>query len=126
MRLTEAEWQLMNVLWEHHPATAREVAEGLPGDVDWAYTTIKTMLARLAVKRAISEHKRGNTSVYTPLISRTKARRSALVTLLNQAFDGAAAPLVHFLVEHNALSRKERQELARLLKEEDKKGGRHA
>ena len=49
MRLTRSEWQIMNALWEHHPATAREVEERLPETVTWAYTTIKTMLTRLAV-----------------------------------------------------------------------------
>jgi len=47
MKLTPAEWRLMNALWEAHPATAREVAERLPGETTWAYTTIKTMLSRL-------------------------------------------------------------------------------
>ena len=44
MRLSESEWQIMNALWSRHPATAREVAEMLPEEVSWAYTTIKTML----------------------------------------------------------------------------------
>jgi BlaI family penicillinase repressor len=124
MRLSEGEWQVMNALWECHPATAREIAEHLPAGVDWAYTTIKTMLTRLAAKKAVSERKRGNASVYEPLVTRAGARRSALAALLNQAFDGAAAPMVHFLVEDRKLSRKERRELRRILEEEDAtKGG---
>ena len=75
-------------LWERHPATARDVIDRLPVDVEWAYTTVKTMLTRLAAKNAVSESKRGNTSVYEPLVSRSKARSSALNTLLNQAFGG--------------------------------------
>ena len=58
MKLTESEWQIMNALWQGHPATAREVAERLPNEVSWAYTTIKTMLTRLAAKNAVSEEKR--------------------------------------------------------------------
>ena len=48
MKLTKAEWQIMNVLWAKCPATARQIADRLPEDVNWAYTTIKTMLTRLA------------------------------------------------------------------------------
>jgi BlaI family penicillinase repressor len=122
MRLAESEWQIMNALWKHKPATARDVADHLPSDVNWAYTTIKTILSRLVAKKAVSERKRGNTSVYEPLVSRQKARRVALSSLLNQAFDGAVEPLLNFLVEDKKLSKKQRQQLARLLDEESKRG----
>jgi len=94
MKLTEPEWQLMNALWKKYPATAREIIEHIPGNVKWAYTTVKTMLTRLATKEAVSEKKNGNTSIYEPLM--------------------------HFLVEHKKISTKERQELIRLLKESEK------
>jgi predicted transcriptional regulator len=114
----------MNALWKRSPATAREVAEELPSDVNWAYTTIKTILSRLVAKEAVSERKRGNTSVYEPLVSRTKARRSALKLLLDKAFDGAVEPLLNFLAEDRKLTKKQRGELARILEEETKRGDR--
>ena len=73
MRLTDSEWQIMNALWQGHPATAREVADRLPEDVRWAYTTIKTMLSRLVTKQAVSERKQGNASIYEPLVTRERA-----------------------------------------------------
>ncbi|UCG47030.1 MAG: BlaI/MecI/CopY family transcriptional regulator [Phycisphaerales bacterium] len=121
MKLTKAEWQIMNVLWEHHPATARQVAGRLPVGVKWAYTTIKTMLSRLAEKKAVRESKKGNTSVYEPAVSRQKAQRSAVKDLVNQAFDGAFGPLMHFVVEDQRLTAKQRRELMRAL---EVKGGR--
>jgi len=127
MRLTDAEWQLMNALWEGHPATAREISERLPADVDWAYTTIKTMLTRLVAKGAVSEEKRGNASLYVPVVTRESARRTALSTLLGQAFGGAVEPLLHFLSSDRALSGREKQELRRLLEEErTREGGGNA
>ena len=47
MRLSEAEWQIMKALWRCQPATVRDLIEHLPPGVDWAYTTVKTMLTRL-------------------------------------------------------------------------------
>ncbi len=119
MKFTEPEWQIMNVLWEKGPATARDIAGALPENVNWAYTTIKTMLSRLVVKKALSEEKRGNTSVYTPLVSRSQARRSAVGNLLNQAFDGALTPLLSFLAEDRKLSDRQRDELRELLDRQD-------
>jgi len=121
MKLTEAEWAIMNALWIGHPATAREIAKRLPSDVNWAYTTIKTMLTRLAEKKAVRESKQGNTSIYEPLLSREKAQRRALHTLANVAFDGAFGPLMHFLLEEEKLTGKQRKELARLLGEKSRR-----
>lgn len=121
MKLTESEWQIMTALWKRHPATARELSEHLPEGVDWAYTTIKTLLSRLVVKQVVGERKRGNTSVYRPLVTRSKACRSAFSSMLNQAFDGAVEPLLHFLVHDRKLSRRQRRELLRMLDEADSK-----
>jgi BlaI family penicillinase repressor len=115
MKLTEAEWQIMKALWQEHPATAREVMDRLPAGVKWAYTTIKTMLTRLVDKEVIREAKQGNISVYDPLISQRKARLSAFRSLLDQAFDGAMGPLVHFLVEEEQLTPRQKKELANLV-----------
>lgn len=120
MKLTEAEWQIMKALWEEHPATAREIMERLPAGVKWAYTTIKTMLTRLVDKQVVREAKQGNTSVYDPLISQRKARLSAFRSLLETAFDGAMGPLVHFLVEEEQLTPKQKRELARLVEDQAK------
>lgn len=122
MKLTESEWQIMNALWRRYPATARDLTEYLPEENQWAYTTIKTMLTRLVAKNAVSERKRGKISVYEPLVSRKKARSSALRSLLNQAFDGSVEPLMHFIVEEKKLSPKQRGELAKILQDENNKG----
>ena len=108
MRLTDAEWHIMNALWRDYPATAREIAERLPPGIDWAYTTIKTLISRLVEKKAITERKRANTSVYQPILSQEKARRGALRALVNHAFGGALGPLMLFLVEDQKLSPRER------------------
>jgi BlaI family transcriptional regulator, penicillinase repressor len=118
MKLTEAEWQIMNALWHKHPATARDIMDRLPSGVTWAYTTIKTLLTRLVEKEAVSETKQGNTSVYGPLVSQQKARLNAFRSLLDQAFDGAMGPLVHFLAEEKQLTAKEKTQLTRILESE--------
>ena len=118
MRLTDSEWQIMNALWERHPATAREISERLPDDNEWAYTTIKTMLTRLLGKRAVSERKRANTSVYEPLIKRDDAQRSAVATLIENAFDGAVEPFLGF-VANSTISPRQRRKLLEMLDDED-------
>lgn len=117
MKLTDAEWQIMNALWENFPATARQIADRLGDEVNWAYTTIKTMLTRLAEKKAVKESKKGNISIYEPIISRPDAQRNALKSLVNQAFDGAFGPLMHFLLEDQKLTKTQKEELKKALQQ---------
>jgi len=121
MRLSEAEWQIMKALWRCQPATVRDMIEHLPPGVDWAYTTVKTMLTRLEGKKAVSERKTKNVSVYEALVSPQTARGSAWSSFLNQAFDGAMEPMLHFLVRERKLTKKQRRQLAQLLEEEELK-----
>mgnify|MGYP002390148889 CR=1 FL=1 len=55
--LSDAEWKVMRALWARHPATARELLDALAADTGWAYTTLRTLLARLVEKGAVSESK---------------------------------------------------------------------
>jgi BlaI family transcriptional regulator, penicillinase repressor len=125
MKLTEAEWKVMNVAWEatEPPApkgvTAREVLDAVEDETDWAYTTTKTVMARLVEKRALRMEMRGNTSVYTPAITREEARRTEVRGLVDRAFEGTLVPLMHFLLSRENLSNKEKQELRNMLAEED-------
>ena len=123
MKLSQAEWQIMNALWEKHPATARDIMTRLPQGVKWAYTTLKTMLSRLVEKEAVSEHKQANTSIYEPLVSQRKARLSAFRLLLDQSFDGAMGPLMHFLLQEQKLNDKQKKELIEILGNESEKTG---
>jgi BlaI family penicillinase repressor len=125
MKLTEPEWIIMNALWEKHPAMARDVVERLPASVGWAYTTVKTMLDRLVEKRAVKKSKSGNIGLYEPVISRRQARSTALKMLLDQAFDGAFGPMMHFLAEDEDLSAEERKELIKILSENRKQKTEH-
>ena len=93
--------------------------EFMPGDNTWAYTTVKTMLTRLVAKKAIAERKRGNTSVYDPLISQQSARKNAMRTFVDKVFGGTVEPIMHFLIEEKKLSDKDRRQLIEMLEEMD-------
>ena len=117
MRLSDAEWQIMNVVWEHSPVSARDVLEHLAAETGWAYSTVKTQLARLVEKGALSERKRANTSLYAPVISRARARREAVKSLVDRVFEGAFGSLLQHLVAAEKLSKQDRERLSELLSE---------
>ncbi len=125
MRISEAEWKIMNVLWRKSPASARDVKKALEDDTDWAYATVKTIMSRLVEKGALQMSRQANTNMYTVAVSRLDARKMAVRSLLNRAFDGAFGPLVHFLLEQQELSDSDREALRRhsdsLADEEDQR-----
>jgi BlaI family penicillinase repressor len=123
MKLTESEWKIMNAVWKRHPASARDVLERVEGETDWVYTTVKTLLSRLEAKGVLRSRMRANTALYEPVLSRAKARRAALRSLANTAFDGAFGPMMQFLVSDERLSEKQREDLVRLLKESRERKG---
>jgi BlaI family penicillinase repressor len=124
MKLNDSEWTVMQAVWESSPANARDVLERVHGETDWAYTTVKTILARLVEKGALHEEKHGKTSVYEPLVTREAARKTAVRSLLDKAFDGTFGSLVQHMVASEKLGKKEREKLARMLAEFDRKEGR--
>jgi BlaI family penicillinase repressor len=121
MKLTPPEWKLMNVVWSGHPVTARGIAERLPDNRKWAYTTVKTMLSRLVSKGALVERKEGKTSLYDPLLTLQRARRQALQALASDVFDASFTDLITFLIEDGKLSAPEREKLAALLRAKRRK-----
>ena len=116
-RLSETEWTVMRVLWDAAPASARDVLDAVEDETQWAYSTVKTILARLAEKGVVEVGTRGNTSYYAPRLARGDARRSAVRNLLERAFDGTFGSLLHHMVEEETLSRKGRAALKRMLRE---------
>ena len=118
MQLSEAEWKIMNRVWEDHPTNARAVLEGVVDETGWAYTTVKTMMNRLVEKGVLREKKRDGTSQYEPKLTRSGARAAALRALMDRAFDGAVGPMMSFLVKDEKLSKRDRDDLQRMLEEE--------
>lgn len=118
MELTETEWRVMNVVWEHHPVRVREVLERLEDETGWAYSTVKTILTRLADKGALTVRAEGNARLYAPALSRDDARGSAVRSLLDRAFGGTVGALVHHVLDARDISKKDRAAIRALIDEE--------
>ena len=119
--MTEAEWKVMREVWDHAPATARDVVKGLGSSSSWAYTTVKTLLTRLVAKGALCERMEGNTAVYEPLLSEAEARRSAVRDVIERAFGGSLAPMVRYLVDEEELTARDVAKIRKALDREAKR-----
>lgn len=118
--ISDAEWEVMNVLWEQSPRTAVEVAEALESRVNWNPNTVKTLLGRLVKKGVLRFRPEGNRYFYTPALPRERYVKQESASFLDRVFGGATSPaLVHF-VKNAQLSSEEIEELRRILDEKGK------
>jgi BlaI family penicillinase repressor len=123
MILSEAEWKVMEALWDRSPATVRDVFDRTARETGWAYTTVKTILERMAAKGALRRRSRDRVGWFEPLVTRRMARRSAVRSLLDRAFDGAFGSLLQHLVAEERISPKDRRRLQSMIEDEDRPRG---
>lgn len=116
-RISEAELAVMEVLWDHSPATAAEVCKAVCEQRDWTLATVKTLLSRLVQKQAIETRPDGRRYLYAPVIARADYVGGESRRLLDRLFGGRAASLVAHLAEAEALTDDDLAEIAALLKE---------
>ncbi|MBI5093368.1 MAG: BlaI/MecI/CopY family transcriptional regulator [Candidatus Hydrogenedentes bacterium] len=118
-RISDAEWEVMKVLWEKSPATANDVVERLRDATSWNPRTIKTLLNRLVGKKALGFEEDGRMYRYYPLVSEAECARAESRSFLNRVYGGALTPLIANFLQEKELSPEEIEELRRLL---DQKG----
>ena len=118
--ISEAEAQVMEILWRKSPQGTDEIAKALEGQQDWQLATIKTLLNRLLTKGAISAEKDGRRYLYTPVLERDAWLREQSIGLLDRLFDGRLAPLVAHFSSHRKLKKADIEALRQILKEHDR------
>jgi BlaI family penicillinase repressor len=118
--LTEAEWIIMKVIWENEPCAAGTVQEALANSKDWAYSTVKTTMDRMANKGFLKIQKIRNLQLFSSVISEIDAKRGEFRKMLKRAFDGALTPMMQFLIEHEGLSKKQASQLRKLVNKAEK------
>lgn len=120
-KISSAEWEVMNVIWNCSPLTAAEVFDSLPADHGWKQKTVNTFLARLDEKGVLKVTKRDGVNIYTPRLRREECVAAESESFLRRVFQGATGSLLLHFCEQQELSDEEINELQRLLR---KKKGR--
>jgi predicted transcriptional regulator len=91
------ELECLKTLWTLGEANVRQVMQALAPRRILAYTTVMTILDRLARKQAVERRKAGRSFVYTPLLTRETLRRLAVRELVESLFAGSEDDLAGYL-----------------------------
>lgn len=115
--LTEAEWTVMECLWEKSPRTGRETVAWLDQKMGWTRSTTLTMLRRLEAKGAVAGDTEGELKTFRPLIAREEVAVRETENLLDRAYKGSLSLLVSSLTRKQSLPQNEIDELYAILRE---------
>jgi BlaI family penicillinase repressor len=120
MQISDAEWTVMNLIWESQPTEASNVIERLAEDNAWSSATIKTMLHRLVKKGALMATSSGKKYIYSCRVNRADCVRQASRSFLDRVFGGDPAPALLHLVKSSKLTENQIDELKKLLDSMDR------
>jgi predicted transcriptional regulator len=113
--LTDAEAEVMAILWRLRRASVADVVTALNESRAVTYSTVQTMLRILETKRYVTHDKVARAFVYEPVIDERQARRRALRHLVKRLFDGSPSLLVLNVLEDEELDPAEREQLRKLI-----------
>ncbi len=114
--LTEAEWAIIQMVWEHEPVPAPTVQELLEEHRAWSYSTVKTLMDRMVKKGLLTTQRIRNLMLYTSAITRQEAQNKEILKTLKRAFEGAMTPMMQFLLDSDHITHSELDELEAMIK----------
>jgi len=118
-KISEAEWEVMKVLWERSPLTANQIVETLSKGTRWQRETIRTLINRLVQKKAVGFAKEGRQHHYYPLVAEADCVQTETRSLLRRFRVSAIEPMLAALVEEQQLSAEQIARLKEILDGKD-------
>lgn len=123
--LGDLEAEVMKIMWQADRATVREVHERINLEKDLAYTTVMTIMSRLADKGLLNKESQGNAFVYTPAIGEQDFAAKVVTEVLDGLLDEFAEPAISHIVDRLGSESSGRlSKLEEVIKERRSKGGR--
>lgn len=120
IRVSEAEKNVMDILWQESPLTSTEVVDRLQTQ-DWSEKTVKTFLNRLVKKGVVTYQKDGRRYLYSPAIERDEFLADESESFLDKVFKGNIKELLATFVDNKQLSKDELDYLKGLLADKESK-----
>lgn len=118
-QISEAEYEVLKVIWELKEATSTQVVECLTETTEWKPKTIHTLITRLVTKEAIIAKKiDGKSYLYSPKISEESYKSQANKSFLQKIYNGSLNLMMSSFIKENKLTKAEIVELKKLLDEE--------
>ena len=120
-QLTDAEWKIIEVLWDEHPRSMPEITRILKPSTGWTRHTIITLLKRMEAKGTITVDSSGSVKMYSPKITREQASAEQTRKFLSRVFSGNLSLLISNLVDSGEADVEDIQTILDMVKQNEKK-----
>ena len=120
VNLTEAEWNVMECLWEKSPRIGREIVSWLEERMGWKRSTTLILLRRMEEKGAVGSETSGELKAFYPLITREQAAHQETEDFLERVYKGSIGMMLSAFTKKQNLSKSEIEELRAILNEAEK------
>jgi predicted transcriptional regulator len=120
-RPTDAELAILRVLWEHGPATVRQVHEVLADTRDTGYTTTLKLMQIMAEKGLVVRDETARTHIYAATVKQEQTQQQLVKDLVDRAFGGSAKALVLQALNADDTTPEELREIRKLIDEHREK-----
>lgn len=114
-QISEAEFEVMKIVWKHAPINTNEITERLLKTTSWSPKTIQTLIKRLTDKGALTYEKQGRVFVYTPLVKEDEYIGQESSSFLERFYGGDITAMLSAYIENDRLTLAELENLKRLL-----------
>ncbi len=120
MKPTDAELEILHMLWANGPSTVRQIHESLSQTRDIGYTTALKLMQIMHEKGLLSRQEDARSHTYTALVSEEDTQRGLVDRFVETAFRGSASKLVMQVLGQHKASREELDEIKNLLNKLDR------
>lgn len=119
-QISEAEYEVMKIVWKYAPINTNEITEKLLATSSWSAKTIQTLIKRLVNKGVLTYEKNSRVFVYTPVVKESEYISQESNSFLNRYYDGDITAMLSAYIQNDKLSKTETETLRALL---SKRGG---
>lgn len=116
-KISEAEWEVMKVVWSNSPCTSNQIIDALAQSTDWSPKTIKTLISRLVNKNVLGYKEDGRRYLYYSLIQEDECIKAENQSFLSKVYNGALKSLLVSFIKESDLSKEDIEDLKRILDE---------
>ena len=116
IQCTDAEWKIMEVLWDHAPRTIAEITKALEPTTGWSRHVVITLLKRMEEKGTVTADATGPAKRYAPKVSRNEACAEETGKFLSHVFKGDVSLLINHLVDSKRIAADDLQDILDAMK----------
>lgn len=116
-KISEAEWEVMKVVWANSPCTSNQIIDILAQSTDWNPKTIKTLINRLVNKDVLGFNEDGRRYLYFSLVQESDCIKAENESFLSKVYNGALKSMLVNFIKESDLSKDDIEDLKRILDE---------